>query len=284
MYSYFRAGIPKPRRILYAAINQCLRGMVTGCDNILDDEYKKTLDTDLPEQGIRFRSILDIIVSDRVLFSILYKSCRSNGLTPEQVLAASSESLRALAGSGAQEAAEERGVADRLLPEKVLEYVHHYKTAMLFQCPWAVPKIIEKHETEDMPMLKDALYQIGMGCQLLDDMVDLSMDLRMNRHNYIASLIVYGTNLKDRDSIETRSISNQGPEDNPDLLLDFPDVMRFAGAKTLSYLKKGVGTLFADQHQYMVEPSIAFIAKQIGADRFLLNNEGYDPDASWILG
>lgn len=43
LYSYFRAGIPKPRRILYATANQCLRGMVTGCDNILDNEYKKRL-------------------------------------------------------------------------------------------------------------------------------------------------------------------------------------------------------------------------------------------------
>ena len=124
LYSYFRAGIPKTRRVLYAAINQCLRGMVTGCDNILDGEYKKTLETDLPERGTRFRSVIDIMVSDRVLFSILYKSCQDNVLSPDQVLAASSESLRALAGSGAQEAAEEGGVMERLAPEKILGSVH----------------------------------------------------------------------------------------------------------------------------------------------------------------
>lgn len=45
LYSYFRAGFPKSKRILFVAMNQCLRGMVTGCDNILDNEYKKTLDT-----------------------------------------------------------------------------------------------------------------------------------------------------------------------------------------------------------------------------------------------
>jgi hypothetical protein len=43
LYSYHRAGISKSRRVTYAAVNQCSRGMVTGCDNILDDEYKKPL-------------------------------------------------------------------------------------------------------------------------------------------------------------------------------------------------------------------------------------------------
>lgn len=39
LYSYFRAGIKPRRRILYAATLQCLRGMVTGCDNLLDTEF-----------------------------------------------------------------------------------------------------------------------------------------------------------------------------------------------------------------------------------------------------
>jgi len=273
LYSYFRAGIPKTRRVLYAAVNQCLRGMVTGCDNILDNEYKKTLETDLPEQGTRFRSVIDIMVSDRVLFSILYRGCQSNMLSPDQVLAASSASLRALAGSGAQEAAEEGGVMERLMPEKILASVHHYKTALLFQCPWAVPTVIERHETKEVPVLKNALYQIGMGCQILDDMVDLSRDLRMRRHNYVISLIHHGGDLKERTRLETRPSSKTESKDAPDLLLEYPDAMRSAGARALAYLKSGTEALFADQHRFLVNPSIAFIARQIGAHRFLSNNE-----------
>ena len=75
LYSFHRAGIPRDRRVLYAAFNHCLRGMVTGCDNILDDEYKKTLETDLPAKATRFRSIIDIMASDRVLFSIAMAAC-----------------------------------------------------------------------------------------------------------------------------------------------------------------------------------------------------------------
>ena len=121
LYSYHRAGIERSRQILYTAVNQCLRGMVTGCDNILDDEYKPTLQTDLPEQGWRFRSVLDIMVSDRVLFEILLKWHRKNELTFKQVTAANAASLKALTRSGAQEASEEKGISKILPPEETME-------------------------------------------------------------------------------------------------------------------------------------------------------------------
>ena len=85
LYSYQRAGIPAGRRRVYAAILQCLRGMVTGCDNLLDDEYKPTLETDLPARGQRFRSVVDIMVSDRVLFQILLQAAHRGAIAPEQV-------------------------------------------------------------------------------------------------------------------------------------------------------------------------------------------------------
>ena len=57
LYAYWRVALPPPRRTLYVAVNQCLRGMVTGCDNLLDDEYKATLETDLPP------GVLNVITS-----------------------------------------------------------------------------------------------------------------------------------------------------------------------------------------------------------------------------
>jgi hypothetical protein len=189
LYSYHRAALPSDRRILYAAINQCLRGMVTGCDNLLDDEYKKTLSTDLPEKGWRMRSVIDIMVSDRVLYALLLDAYAKKELTLGQVISAGAISLRALTRSGAQEAAEERGIDSRLSPEEVLRRVHHYKTALLFQCVWAIPLEIETLPPGLVTTLKQALYEIGMGCQILDDMVDLSSDIRRRRHNYAASLI-----------------------------------------------------------------------------------------------
>jgi hypothetical protein len=273
LYSYFRAGIQKPRRIMYATANQCLRGMVTGCDNILDNEYKITLDTDLPQQAVKFRSILDIMVSDRVLFSILHKEHKAGNLTSDQVLTATYDSLRTLAKSGSQEASEECVHKEILNPEIILNTIHHYKTGLLFQSPWALPDIIEKKNLMDASGIKNALYQIGIGCQILDDMVDLPMDIIMKRHNYVESLILHGMNLDERAVFEVKLSGGIKYEQNSDFLLEFPDARRIAATTALNYLNKGTRMLFDKTHYFMVNASISFISGRIGADRYLFDIE-----------
>jgi len=269
LYSYFRMGIPASRRILYAAANQCLRGMVTGCDNILDNEYKKTLDTDLPEQATRFRSILDIMISDRVLFAILHKGYLNGDLTFDQIQAASFASLRALVKSGAQEASEECGAGMILPPEEILNKVHPYKTGILFQSPWALPDVIDSPHLKDTASVKDALFNIGMGCQILDDMVDVVMDLRMNRHNYVVSLIHHGKDQKERTALGAIHRAGDTVEEEKDILLAFPHARKIAAGTALTFLRNGTQALFAQEHDFMVDISIAMITQRIGADNLL---------------
>ena len=85
LYGYLKAGIDPQKRILYVAANQCLRGMVTGCDNLLDREYKVTLETGLPKEATIFRSVLDIMVSDRVLTEIMFHGFYTDIFTLTQV-------------------------------------------------------------------------------------------------------------------------------------------------------------------------------------------------------
>ena len=273
LYSYQRAYIPRPRRILYVAVNQCLRGMVTGCDNILDDEYKKTLDTDLPEQGWRFRSVLDIMASDRVLFEILLKFWQKRELSYDQVLAASSESLRALTKSGAQEASEENGFGKILVPSAVLRWVHHYKTGILFQCPWALPLIIEPIEKKSVSFLMDALYQIGMGCQIMDDMVDLYADLKEKRHNYVVSLIHHESDEAEKRRLQTLMTSSPEPGEKSNLLHHFPVARIQAKMKAREFLESGLKVLFHQEHRFSVETAISFMAQRIGAEGFMYGPE-----------
>ena len=273
LYSYHRAKIPKQRRIFYSAINQCIRGLVTGCDNILDDEYKKTLETDLPEQGVKFRSVLDILVSDRVLFEILINGYQDNEYNIEKMSEASITSLRALTQSGAQEASEEGGIHKILQPDQVLQMIHHYKTGLLFQCPWAIPSIIESFEKETVTFLLDALYQIGMGCQIMDDMVDLSMDMRKRHHNYVISLIYYGSDSDNWRRLKSLIKLNPGPEDNKNLLLEFPYARKVAVKSALTFLLKGLKTLFDNNNQFLVEPAISFLSRRIGTDLMMSDIE-----------
>jgi len=264
LYSYFRAGIPSHRRVFYVTANQCLRGMVTGCDNLLDDEYKKTLDTDLPLEARKFRSILDIMVSDRVLFEILLDYCRSNDLTTGLLIEASRASLTALTRSGAQEASEEVGIDKRLSPEEVLAKVHHFKTGLLFLCPWAIPPIIEGDRNLAPSPITNALYKIGMGCQIMDDMVDLLSDLKKSRHNYIASLIEHG---EDKQACRWLQQTFQGMP--AQFFAEFPALFSTAHATALNYLEDGLSGLFSQDHQLFVKPAVLFLSQRIGVDRII---------------
>jgi hypothetical protein len=274
LYSYRRASFPKTKQIFYTAVNQCLRGMVTGCDNILDNEYKETLPTDLPKEGTKFRSVFDIMVCDRILFQLLLKRFQNKELVFDQVLYGCMTSLQALLKSGVQEASEEGGIDHIMEPDELLRKVHHYKTGVLFQCPWAVPQIIEGLENAQISHILEALYRIGMGCQIMDDMVDLGLDLRKNRHNYIVSLIRYDSDPKEWHLLKNWLTYNPNKEEDADLLLKFPRAMSTAGQKALKYLEEGACALFAEQHQSMVKISVNFIARRIGAERFILKLKG----------
>ena len=270
LYSYHRGGIPRSHRIIYAAINQCLRGMVTGCDNILDDEYKKTLETDLPEEGVRFRSIVDIMVSDRVLFKILFDGLQDEKLTGQQVLAASAASLRTLVQSGAQEASEEGGFQRVLEPQQILQSVHHYKTGLLFQCPWTVPLIIEGFRPTTVDFLREALYNIGMGCQIMDDMVDLASDFHKKRHNYVLALIYHDSDAGEWTRLESRlGKSNPRHKAPTDLLRQFPRAHTAAQKTARRFLNKGLRGLLEERHHFMVDSAMLFMAERIGAHRMM---------------
>lgn len=266
LYSYHRAHISAPHRILYAAVNQCLRGMITGSDNLLDDEYRKTLETDIPTRGKRFRSIMDIMVSDRVLFEILFTRHRKGDITAPQLLAATAASLRALARIGAHEAAEEGGVVDILPPARILETVHRFKTGLLFQSPWAIPLILEGMEPDSVSDLLTALYRIGLGCQIMDDMVDLEDDLKGRRHNYVASLVYHDLGDGPWQRL-MRAAERTFDQRSPDELLRLvPEARTAAGRLARNSLNEGFRMLFLTDHHYLVEPAIMFLTRRIGAE------------------
>lgn len=264
LFSYVRAGIAKERRIFYAAVNQCLRGMVTGCDNLLDDEYKQTLPTDLPETAVRFRSVLDIMASDRVLFELLLQAISAGKLTLDQARRISGISLGALLKSGAQEAGEESGVSRILSPEQILSTVHHYKTGLLFQAPWAIPEKLEKISPAKIEDIKTDLYKIGMGCQLMDDMVDLQRDIHSRRHNYLFSLIYFAQDPLSCEPEEAFRAFGEKFESSEALLNKYPQIRSAALQTALGFLRSGLSSLFSDNYLNFVEPAIQFLFARIG--------------------
>ncbi|WP_155323651.1 polyprenyl synthetase family protein [Desulfosarcina ovata] len=270
LYSYQRAGIPSRRRILYAATLQCLRGMVTGCDNLLDDEYKATLETDLPPGGYRFRSVVDIMVSDRVLFQILMDAAGKGDIPIDRVTDAAAASMRTMTRSGRQEAGEEAGIDTILAPDVILESIHHYKTGILFQCPWDIPLTFETITENRLAPLLEGLYRIGMGCQIMDDMVDLAIDVEKRRHNYLVSLIYHDGHAAEKDRL------NRIMRTKPASLhaSHFPEALHQAATRARLLLEQGLGTLFWPQHRKLIPPAIRFLEKRIGMSALMNEASG----------
>ena len=264
LYSYQRAGIPRHRRILYAATLQCLRGMVTGCDNLLDDEYKQTLDTDIPATGYRFRSVMDIMVSDRVLFQLLLDASIRHEIAGDRVLAATIASMKTMTRSGVEEAGEEAGITSILEPEAILQTIHHFKTGILFQCPWDIPLTLETVDENKRSPLLEGLHRIGIGCQIMDDMVDMAGDIQARRHNYLVSLIHHGPHPAEKDRLG-KMMNPQWSEGRGAIYAsDFPEAIRQASETSHRLLTDGLGALFSSEHQALVSPAIRFLEASIG--------------------
>jgi len=269
LFSYHRLGVPRPRRLLYAAINQCFRGMVTGCDNLLDEEYKRTLETDLPAQAWRFRSVLDIMVSEHVMFNLLATASRRGEIPENLLLPAVHAALQALTRSGAQEAGEEGGTAQALPPETILNSIHHYKTGILFQSPWAVPAVLESTDKEKTAEVLEGLYRIGLGCQILDDLVDLQRDVLKKRHNYAASLVYYQQGPDAWESLREMSSFPDHATDAHNLISRFPGPIEMAVARCRLYLNSGINALLGNPPQELVQTVISILARRIGAEAYL---------------
>jgi len=240
--------------------------MVTGCDNLLDDEYKPTLQTDIPATGHRFRSVVDIMVSDRVLFQILLEAARRGEFALDQVPLATAASMETMTRSGIEEAGEEGGVADILLPGEILSTVHHYKTGILFQCPWDIPLAIETIDQAQLSPLLEGLYHIGMGCQIMDDMVDMAVDVRARKHNYMVSLIHHGANASEKEQLTAVMSSGAGAVPEALRMDRFPDAARQARQTAQRLLTRGFEGLFARDHQVLLPQAIHFLEQRIGVD------------------
>lgn len=281
LYAYLKAGIDPQKRTLYVAANQCMRGMVTGCDNLLDQEYKVTLETGLPKKATTFRSVLDIMVSDRVLTQIMFHGFDTDIFTLDQVKSSGKISLDALIRSGTQEAGEEKGIDEILPAEFVLNNIHSIKTGLLFQAPWALPDQFEdKLDPGNCEKIKKSLFSIGLGCQILDDLADLILDLKMKRHNYVVSLF-YESEKKACLEFIKKVRENGETIDGKRLISALqqmhPDLFRSAAHQAVTCIKSGCRVLFSGEQESMIPFCVSFLIQRIGVQSYFETHQGEAP-------
>ena len=174
---------------LYAMVNQGMRAWVTACDNILDDEYKAVFQFGFPESGPRMRSVLTLLLGDRVVTEYISRHYNE----PDVLARAGRASLRALVPSALQECAEEQRPVAVLSVEEILADVHKPKTGDLFEVPLALPLALESVETARAESGLTAVGSFGLACQIVDDIKDMADDVAAGRHNLLVSMLVAGS-------------------------------------------------------------------------------------------
>jgi len=110
-----------------------------------------------------------------------------------------------------------------------------------------------------------------MGCQVLDDMVDLGSDLRMNRHNFAASLIYHDTDPAELARLQDWLHEPATSEDEAELLMAFPRAGRCAARAAREYLEAGARGLFMEEHLELAQPVVELLIERIGADRLVFD-------------
>ncbi|OGQ87088.1 MAG: hypothetical protein A2512_06315 [Deltaproteobacteria bacterium RIFOXYD12_FULL_56_24] len=237
---YEAIGIPAERRLLYGMVNHCLRGIVTGADNLLDDEYKELLPLNFPEPATRFKSVMHILIFDRMLFRI-HERFRSLPLLSLNSTNLDGALFKAIVPIGAEEAREEGGVKEIITPEAVLDTVHMYKGGKLLCLSFVAPRLLEPPEFQDRLACADqGIFHIGVALQLIDDLTDFYEDIRADNHNYLVSAIFHQGTTEERRQL--RIILDTATE-HPPVEAIFPATIRQVMLKAVSEALRGFAML-----------------------------------------
>jgi len=214
---YKALGIPQERRMIYGVINHCLRGLVTGTDNLLDNEYKELLPLKLPDEAIRFKSVMHILLFDRFLDRVVNQMAEDGMIDRRLAGRVQRELFRAMVPIGAEEAQEEGGVREIISPAAILDSVHMYKGGRLLCLSFVAPLLIEQENRKLLNLAEQGIFSIGMALQVIDDLTDFYEDMRDSRHNYLVSVIHYEGTEKERmmlaGALATRSGSGPAIEE-----------------------------------------------------------------------
>jgi len=196
------AGVAGEKLPFYAMVIQCLRVQVTGCDNLLDDEYKSAIPFALEGGGIRFRSVLTIMTGDAVLGELVAEEVAAGRFDCQMAGRLLAAVLAVLIPSGIEEHEEEsRQEQGTPSVERMLAEVHYRKTGLLFEAPVRLVEKMQDADPERVARIAKALATFGVGCQIFDDLKDVADDLHFQKHNLVVSAACYGEDPQERERI-----------------------------------------------------------------------------------
>lgn len=181
-------GIPTERRLNYGVIIHAIRTVVTCTDNILDNENKGAVFLNL---GLN-NTVLDNVILSLLSQNIVGRALKNISDDEDIAEQAEEQILDSLSSIAKGESLTAAGSLDPLPePEDIIENIHKKIGGELLRLALIAPL---KNEIQLQPQLKlveSGILSIGIGLQMLDDVVDFQEDIIVNKTNLLASWIIY---------------------------------------------------------------------------------------------
>ncbi len=200
-YSIYESlGFTELQRKFCGILNNCLRLIITGADNLLDGDDNHYLEFLKIKKSRIMKSVFDLLLAEKIICSILADYAYTHNLfNPSNIIEIQSEIFKQLTGSGINEAEETQLSQLKSTPEEIISLVHHFKSGKLFTMPFIAAKAIVNNPK--LIKTESAIYDFGIAVQLLDDISDISEDYSGNKPNYILSLFRRDKILNDFDGL-----------------------------------------------------------------------------------
>ena len=242
---YQHLGFSRERRVLYGVVNRCLRGIITGADNLLDDEYRPVFDFDpLPQVTDRYRSILSIMLSQTALDDALRSQEDQGAVTHDQAVQIKLRLASDMAAIGETDAAAPDAIPVIIEPDQIKAKAHESKGAKLLGLSLHAPRVVEVDAADAIDRAEEAIRTIGMGVQMLDDLTDVYEDVAAHKDNYLVSLVHHDGTPDERERL-AREWSGQ-PADGP-VELAYPAAARRVASECRTTVTKGLRQLNSDR-------------------------------------
>lgn len=252
------AGVPPAKLPLYALVNQCLRAQVTGCDNLLDDEYKSVIPFNLAGSGIRFRSVLTVMTADLVLGRMLAAEIAAGRMDEHDAQRLLTAVLKVLIPSGIEEHEEESQTAVYIPSVQVmLEQVHYRKTGLLFEAPLRLATFMGATDQAASAQVTQALSVFGIGCQILDDVQDVAADLLAGKHNIVLSAAYFGDHAAEQHLLQRSVGQRYSMDDAVAVAAQLPVARQTCLALAMSYFHQAEQALHGCLAEFETQHAMA---------------------------
>lgn len=169
-------------------LNNSFRLIITGADNLLDNDDNHYLGFAKINNSPTMKSVFDILLSEKIIHSVLNDySLKFKLFSHDKVQCIQEQIFNQLAGSGINEAEESQKLQINLTPEEIINTVHHFKSGKLFTLPFLPAKNISCNPL--IEKVENSIYEFGIAIQILDDVSDIIEDYIGKKPNYFIAVL-----------------------------------------------------------------------------------------------